>query len=76
MLQMLINSLILLGSLGIPVGALFWKHFARRPKEFTRAFVATIVGTLGLIVFFLQVAVMTTKLGENLITMLITWLGW
>jgi hypothetical protein len=75
MLQMLINSIILLVSIGIPISGLFWKHFAKRPKESIRAVIATVIGTLGLIVFFLQVAIMTNKLGENLITILIEWLS-
>lgn len=72
---MLINSLILLVGIGIPLSVLFWKHFARRPKESVRAFIATIVGATGLIVFFLQVAILTAKPGENLITMIQQWLG-
>lgn len=71
----LINSLILLGAIGISLGSLFWKHFARRPAENVRAFIATIAGTIGLIIFLLQVAVMTTQQGQNLITFILDWLN-
>ena len=71
----LINTLILLGAIGISLGALFWKHFAKRPAENVRAFIATFIGTVGVIIFLLQVTVMTTKIGQNLITILIEWLS-
>lgn len=71
----LVNSLILLGAIGISLGALFWKHFAKRPAENVRAFIATFIGTIGIIVFLLQVAIMTTDTGQNLITLLIQWLS-
>ncbi len=71
----LINSLILLGAIGISLGALFWKHFAKRPGENVRAFIATFIGTVGIIIFLLQVAIMTTEAGQNLITILIEWLS-
>ena len=71
----LINSLILLGAIGIALGALFWKHFARKPKESVRAAVATFVGTLSMVTFLFQVGIMTTQAGQNLVTILLEWLG-
>jgi len=70
----LINGMILLGFIGLSLAALFWKHFAKSPKEAAQAVIATVVGTAGIILFFLQVAIMTVYQGQNLITFMIEWL--
>jgi hypothetical protein len=75
MLLVLINTLILLVGIGIPIVALFWKHFALKPGESARAILATIAGMVGLAVFFLQSYIMSTELGQNVITVIQMWLG-
>lgn len=74
MLQFFINSVILLGSAFLPIGALFWKHFARRPSESIRAVIATVACIIGMGLFFLQVAIMTVEQNQNVITVLKAWL--
>jgi len=69
---MLANSLILLFAIGLPIGSLFWKHFAKRPGESIKAIIATILGMLGMALFFIQVALMTAT-DQNVITILIEW---
>lgn len=71
----LVNSLILLGFIGLALAVLFWKHFAKAPGETTRAFIATVVGTVALVGFLFQVAIMSTSLGANIITIVMQWLN-
>lgn len=61
--------------IGLSLGALFWKHFAKRPAESVRASIATIIGMIGLGIFFLQVSIMTAEPGQNVITIIQTWLS-
>lgn len=75
MLVLLINALILLSGVSISVIALFWKHFANKPSESLRATIATIAGMVGLAIFFSQTYIMTFELGQNLVTILGTWLS-
>jgi uncharacterized membrane protein YeaQ/YmgE (transglycosylase-associated protein family) len=66
--------LILLGLIGIALGALFWKHFSKSTGELIKAFIATVIGTIAIILFLFQVAIMTMDEGQNLITFISTWL--
>jgi hypothetical protein len=75
MVLFLINSVILLAGIGIPLGMIFWKYFAKRPKESLRAIITTVVGTLGLAIFFLQVFAMSTLAGQTIITLIQLWLN-
>lgn len=68
MVQVFINIVVLLGSIGLSLGILFWKHFANHPGERARAIIATIIGTLGLVVFFGYVSFMTLLPGKDFIT--------
>ena len=70
---MLINSLILLAGIAIALGGLFWKNFAKRPGERTRAVIATIIGTIGMAIFFGYVAFLTYEPDQNIITFIKDW---
>jgi hypothetical protein len=76
MVQVLINTLVLIGSMAIPLGMLFWKHFATRPGETIRAIITTIVSTLGLMLFFGYVTFLTLVPGEDFITFVKLVLNW
>lgn len=69
---MLSNSLILLFAIALPIGSLFWKHFAKRPGESIKAIITTVSGMFGMALFFIQVAIMTAT-NQNVLTIILEW---
>lgn len=75
LLQVLVNNLILLASICISVGAVFWNRLGEHPAKKARAALATTIGSISLLIFSGYITLLTLNPGKNVVTLFTEWLS-